>query len=200
MARCNLLIVTPTHIKFQAPFPQPQKRLFSLLNLSNRPISYGIENSNESIYQLLPESGEVAAFDTAEVVLVMQPAASGLAACCLTVRHRVLSATNEASGGTWESVRVHITLENVLEDKEQWLRMRDYNLKTKRGLETLQQQYMPQYAACHMLQLRQCSVKCNCQYSKRYLWLLLIFLLVSGTLCMIWSCCEDFEQLPVQVY
>lgn len=81
------LIVSPTNVKFQVPFPHNQKRQLSLLNVSDKDMVYRIDVDNEKLIQVIPATGSLDAYDTIELTILMKPAPGNPISCVMIVNY-----------------------------------------------------------------------------------------------------------------
>ncbi|XP_060656576.1 uncharacterized protein LOC132791589 isoform X2 [Drosophila nasuta] len=83
----NMLILSPTTLTFQAPFPFYQKRQLSLLNLSEKIMVYSIEVDNPKLFEVMPLRGVLNTYATIELAILMKPVTGNLPASRLTVKY-----------------------------------------------------------------------------------------------------------------
>ncbi|XP_030561568.1 uncharacterized protein LOC115763232 [Drosophila novamexicana] len=183
MAGNDVLIVSPTNVKFQAPFPHLQKRQLSLLNLGAQPMVYLIDIANEALFQVFPSSGKVAAFDTTELSILMQPAARDQPDCNLTVKYKVKSVPVEPSkepdpAEDWthaQTTVVSIALENFVENEKELLNMFGLDGNAKTLIKLMEEQYQPLCSKCSLKRIHRPLKKQS--WFSRMSWPLLLVLL-----------------------
>lgn len=174
------LIVSPSNIKFQAPFPHNQKRQLSLLNISGKRVVYRIELDEESLFSVCPPSGCVDAFDTVELTIVMKPTESEKDAICLSLQY--LSNKNgleDCTEQAWQQApisEVHITLENYMESEKELMRIfGGGGTDSKSMVKAIEEQYKPMCNKCCRKRMRKPLKRST--WLQRLLWSLLVLLL-----------------------
>lgn len=185
------LIVSPSNVKFQAPFPHNQKRQLSLLNLNAKAVYYKIELDEESLFSVLPSSGYVEAFDTIELTILMKPAQSEQGGLSLSVQY--LSKKDEGCAGKvdvypvdddWKQALtspVNISLENYMENGTELMRILGVT-SDKDMVDGIDEQYKPMCNKCLVKQAKSFVCNTNCSlWRRRLFWsfLVLVFALAG---------------------
>jgi len=157
----NKLIVSPSNLKFQAPFPHNQKRQLSLLNPSNRDIVYSTKVDNEALFQVIPSSGKLAKYSTIELNILMKPASSSLLVSLLKVKYKEASEESnledplEISAGDWteaHTAQVKIVLENSMANEEEMRRLLALEETAQNLSRIIEKQYQPVCTNCCLKQ------------------------------------------------
>ncbi|XP_032595415.1 uncharacterized protein LOC6567170 isoform X1 [Drosophila grimshawi] len=159
MAAKDVLIVSQTNMKFQAPFAHMQKRQLSLLNLGNHPIIFSIDISNEALVQVFPRRGQLADFDTTELIIWMQPSRADQPNCGLTVNYKVKSHTAyQTEDEDWthaQKVMVNISWQNCAENEKELLPMFGLDRNAKSLIRAIKKPYQPLCYSCSQKRLYQ---------------------------------------------
>ncbi|XP_034473626.1 uncharacterized protein LOC117781022 isoform X2 [Drosophila innubila] len=162
------LIVSPTNVKFQAPFPHNQKRQLSLLNVSDKDLVYLIELDNEELFQVIPSRGSLDAYDTIELTLLMKPAPENLSSCVMKVKYmlkpedaseddqsdRSDKTVEDPAGNSaadWSEshrTQVNISLENCVETEEEMRQMFALDNSADNVARILEKNYQPVCTNC----------------------------------------------------
>ncbi|KAH8378325.1 hypothetical protein KR093_010738 [Drosophila rubida] len=125
----NMMILSPSTLTFQAPFPFYQKRQLSLLNLSEKIMVYSIEVDDQALYEVMPLSGVLATYCTIEVTILIKPVSGNMPASMLTVRY--MEKPENSSGNLptdWSGAfvsQVGLLLMNCVADDEELMRLAD---------------------------------------------------------------------------
>lgn len=180
------LIVSPSNVKFQAPFPHNQKRQLSLLNLNGRAVYYKIELDEDSLFSVLPSRGSVEPFDTIELTIFMRPAMVEQGGISLSVQY--VSKNDVGSAGKddvypdeedWKQALtspVNISLENYMENGTELMRV--FGVNSEKEMDNgNEEQYKPICNKCLVKQAKSfvCNTKC-CLWRRRLLWSFLVLL------------------------
>ncbi|KAL7741418.1 hypothetical protein ACLKA6_000746 [Drosophila palustris] len=162
------LIVSPTNVKFQAPFPHNQKRQLSLMNVSDQDLVYSIEVGNEALFKVIPSSGRVDAYDTIELIILMKPVSGSLPTNVMNVKYMLRpeesseeeqsdqsdETVHDPSGdlsGDWSEAhtsQVHISLENCVENEEELRRMFALDGNAESVARIMERKYQPVCTNC----------------------------------------------------
>lgn len=146
----NKLIVSPSNLKFQAPFSHNQKRQLSLLNVSHQDMVYSIEVDNEALFQVIPSSGKLAKYSTIELNIFMKPAITSLLVSVLTLKYKAVSDESkvedplEISAVDWteaHTTQVKIVLENSEEETRSMFELDE-------SAQNIEEQYQPVCINC----------------------------------------------------
>ncbi|XP_030384583.1 uncharacterized protein LOC115631874 [Scaptodrosophila lebanonensis] len=180
MTSSDLLIVTPTKLTFQAPFPHAQKRLISLLNPTGQPLLYHMQPSNEEFYAVEPTSGTLAPFDTTELTITLKSISGELPDCCFDVKY-VAERDGDIVAPDWyknaqhPTANVSVCLDNSEADYANAsvrLRMQLNNgYDPNELLKTIEKQYKPVCGKCAM---KREQMKTSFWQSRAF-WIALIF-------------------------
>lgn len=176
------LIVSPSNVKFQAPFPHNQKRQLSLLNLSGMTVVYKVELDEESLFTVCPESGCVDAFDTAELTIVMKPTDSEKDDISLSVHYLSKKEDcKEIADMDWQQALtspLHITLENYMESEKELMRIFG-GKDSKTMIKAIEKRYKPMCNTCCRKRMQK-NIK-RSSWLRRMSWSFLVLLLsVTG--------------------
>ncbi|KAH8413559.1 hypothetical protein KR009_012283, partial [Drosophila setifemur] len=141
------LVVTPTNLRFHAPFTYFQKRLITLLNPSDMAMIYSIHKGDDKNLSIDNLRGRIEPFDTTEITVTLEAFEGDLPVpCSLEVRSISEGAIDKEEEG-WNSIDVKIEMEPAknFHSGDELLRMR---LKPEDLAKTIEEQYRPVCSEC----------------------------------------------------
>jgi len=214
------LIVSPTNVKFQAPFPHNQKRQLSLLNVSDKDLVYSIELDNEELFQVIPSRGSLDAYDTIELTILMKPATRSLSTCVMKVKY-MLKPEDESdeeqsdrsdktvedpamnSSADWSEshkAQVNISLENCVETEEEMRQMFALDNSAESVARILEKNYQPVCTNCCLKRTNPSDLAKTPSWQRLFFWPTCFALFsLAGKLCCLFfgACIVTFISIAV---